>query len=226
MHIFVHELQAYFTPHRNPEKAAPMSQYMKKQFPFLGIQASERRQLLRSFLAKHTIPAKEELPVIIRELWALPEREYQMIALDLLEKHRKFLDESFVPLFEEMVITKSWWDTVDLIASRLIGIVFAKSLHLIEHYIPNWMSSGNMWLQRSALLFQLKYKENTNTDLLFSLIEELSSSKEFFIQKAIGWVLREYAKTDAHTVRRFVEAHSLAPLSSREALKHISASSL
>jgi 3-methyladenine DNA glycosylase AlkD len=225
MDSFVQSLQAHYTPHRNPEKAESMSRYMKNQFPFLGIQTPERRQLLRTFLAEHGKPAKEDLPAIVRGLWALPEREYPIIALDLLEKNIKHIDESFVPLFEEIITTKSWWDTVDYIAARLVGTVFAASPHLISHYIPKWMESGNMWLQRSAILFQLKYKSNTDTNLLFSIIQELSDSKEFFIQKAIGWALREYAKTDAQAVLQFAEAHSLAPLSKREALKHIKAAS-
>ncbi|MFD3448829.1 DNA alkylation repair protein [Microbacteriaceae bacterium 4G12] len=221
MHPFVEALQCYVNPYRNKEKAEQMTRYMKDNFPFLGIQSPERKQLLRTFLQQYGKPQKEDLFEITRHLWSLPEREFQNIALDLFEKNLKHLDDTFLPLFEEMITTKSWWDTIDYIASRLIGFVFTSYPHHIEVYIPKWMASNNIWLQRTAILFQLKYKERTNTALLFSIIEELSDSKEFFIQKAIGWALREYAKTDAQTVLHFVNSHTLAPLSKREALKHI-----
>ena len=120
-----------------------------------------------------------------------------------------------------MIITKSWWDTVDRIASRLVGFYFREHKELIEPYTEKWMYYGNMWLQRTALLFQLKYKKETDTDLLFGYIQALAESPEFFIQKAIGWALREYSKTAPKTVKQFVDSTLLAPLSKREALKII-----
>lgn len=221
MHPYSRALQVYFERYRNLEKAEPMEQYMRNQYPFLGIQAPERTRLLREFLKENGVPSKEELPHIVQDLWKLPEREFQIIALNLLEKQHKIVDETFLPLLEGIITTKSWWDTVDYIAPRLVGLIFARQPYLIGDYIPRWMASGNIWLQRTCILFQLKYKDKMDTDLLFSLIQELSHSKEFFIQKAIGWVLREYAKTSPDTVLQFVSTHSLAPLSKREALKHI-----
>ncbi|MCP8969807.1 DNA alkylation repair protein [Ectobacillus ponti] len=223
MHPFVQAVQTHFEQHRNPEKAEPMARYMKNQYLFLGIQTPERKVLLKECLQQYGTPGFAELPQVVRELWDLPEREYPIVALDLLEKHHKQLDSSFLPLLEYIITTKSWWDTVDYIAARLVGLIFAKESACIAAYIPKWMNSGNMWLQRTAILFQLKYKESTDTALLFSLIEQLSGSKEFFIQKAIGWALREYAKTDADAVWQFVQSHDLAPLSKREAIKHIKA---
>ncbi|MBO9130665.1 DNA alkylation repair protein [Bacillus sp. 165] len=221
MHLYVQALQAQFEPHRNAEKAAPMEKYMKNHFPFLGISMPERTILLREFLKENGKPDNEELETIVRELWSFPEREYHYIALGLLEKSIKKADESIVPLLEYIITTNSWWDSVDTIATRDVGVLFAAHPHLISKYISKWMASGNMWLQRICLLFQLRYKQNTDTELLFSLIEQLSDSKEFFIQKAIGWALREYAKTNAAAVWQFAETHHLAPLSKREALKHI-----
>ncbi|MDG4658270.1 DNA alkylation repair protein [Ectobacillus antri] len=221
MDAFVVALQAHFEPHRNPEKAAALSRYMKNQFPFLGIQTPERKALLKHFLLAYGVPSPQQLPAIVRGLWQLHEREYTIVALDLLEKNIKHMNASFLPLMEEIITTKSWWDTVDYIAPRLVGTIFTISPEHIDEYVTKWMQSGNIWLQRTALLFQLKYKQKTDIQLLFSLIQELSHSKEFFIQKAIGWVLREYAKTDADAVRQFVQNHHLAPLSKREALKHI-----
>lgn len=221
MHPFTESLQKHFEAHRNREKAESMERYMKNHFPFLGIQTPERKQLFREVLQNNEVPKAAELPVILHELWALPEREFQMVALTLLDKYRKQLNETHLPLLEELITTKSWWDSVDMLASHFVGLILAAHPHLIEPYVQKWMASDNMWLQRTCLLFQLKYKEKTDTKLLFSLIEQLSHSKEFFIQKAIGWVLREYAKTNPEAVWEFVQTHHLAPLSKREAIKHI-----
>lgn len=221
MHPFTVSLQKHFEAHRNREKAEPMERYMKNHFPFLGIQTPERKQLFREVLQSTEAPKAVDLPIIVRELWALPEREFQMLALTLLDKYRKHLDETYIPLLEELITTKSWWDSVDMLASHFIGLILKAHPHLIETYMQKWMASNNMWLQRTCLLFQLKYKEKTDTKLLFSLIEQLSHSKEFFIQKAIGWALREYAKTNPQAVWEFVQTHELAPLSKREATKHI-----
>lgn len=149
----------------------------------------------------------------------MPEREFQNVALDMLERRVKKLDKSYIGLFETLITTKPWWDTIDPIASKLIGSFMLKYPELIEDYPEKWIASGDMWLQRTAILFQLKYKAKTNVPLLFRYIDNCSESREFFIQKAIGWALREYAKTDAAAVRRFVQERRLAPLSRREALK-------
>ncbi|MCV5062626.1 DNA alkylation repair protein, partial [Escherichia coli] len=117
--------------------------------------------------------------------------------------------------------TKSWWDSVDSIVPTFLGDIFLKHPELISAYIPKWIASDNIWLQRAAILFQLKYKQKMDEELLFWIIGQLHSSKEFFIQKAIGWVLREYAKTNPDVVWEYVQNNELAPLSKREAIKHI-----
>ena len=116
-------------------------------------------------------------------------------------------------------MTKSWWDTVDLIAGKQIGYHLRQHPQLIDPSVGKWLNSGNLWLQRTALLFQLKYKQNTDTALLLKVIDRLKDSDEFFLQKAIGWILREYSKTDAAWVCKVVDQKELAPLSAREALK-------
>ena len=120
---------------------------------------------------------------------------------------------------EFMIINKSWWDTVDMIASHLVGTHFKRFPGLIPAYTEKWMASGNFWLQRTALLFQLKYKKETDVELMSDLIKRLAGEKEFFIRKAIGWVLREYSKTDPEIVINFVENQQLSNLSRTEALK-------
>lgn len=115
----------------------------------------------------------------------------------------------------------SWWDTIDVIAPKILGSWFKRYPEHIKPTITRWLKSDNIWLQRSCVLFQLKYKEKTNTQLLSSVIDQLKDSKEFFLRKSIGWVLREYAKTDAEFVKDFVNSRELSPLSRREATKHL-----
>lgn len=120
---------------------------------------------------------------------------------------------------EYMIINRSWWDTVDFIATHLASRYFMHFQVEIRPRTRVWMDSGNIWLQRSALLFQLSWKERTDVDLLFHYMEELSQEKEFFIEKAIGWALRQLSRTYPEQVRQFVESHALRPLSRREALR-------
>ena len=137
----------------------------------------------------------------------------------MLRKFSKKLYEDFIGLFEHLIVTKSWWDSMDGIASWCVGEHFKRFPKLIKPFTEKWMKSKNMWLQRTVILFQLGYKDKTDVNLLFKNIQKLMDSKEFFIRKAIGWALREYSKTDAQAVMNFVENNEIASLSKREALK-------
>ena len=192
---------------------------MKNRFPYLGIKTPKRKELLKDFYEENGLPEMQELKQITLDLWELPEREFQYVAIGLLRKFTKKWDEDFINLFEQLIITKSWWDTVDGLASWMVGEHFKRFPYIRNKYIDRWMKSGNMWLQRTCLLFQLSYKAKTDDMLMGSVIMALNGSDEFFINKAIGWILREYSKTDAHAVINFVKNNELAPLSNREALK-------
>ncbi|QRG69246.1 DNA alkylation repair protein [Brevibacillus choshinensis] len=207
-----------FANRANQEAAGPMEAYMKNQFPFLGVKTPLRRELSKRLYREQGIP--ENWETVVRELWALPEREYQYVALDLLEKVKKRFAAEHVGLAEELITGKSWWDTVDYLASHMVGTLFRLNPALIGDNNERWLEGANLWLQRTTLLFQLSYKEKTDEELLFKNIRFCAASKEFFIQKAIGWSLREYAKTNPEAVRHFVEMTPLAGLSRREALKH------
>jgi 3-methyladenine DNA glycosylase AlkD len=220
-HGYVNKLADWMRSHRNEENAGPMKKYMRNQFEFLGIKTPERIALLREFLKEHGKPHFEDLSETVLALWELPEREFQHIALTLLEKDVKKLSEEHVKLAEKLIVTKSWWDTVDHLATRIVGTILKKHPELIEPYTRKWIQSDNFWLKRTAILFQLKYKKDTNEALLYHYIRMCKDSKEFFIQKAIGWALREYSKTNPESVKRFVDSEELAPLSKREALKVI-----
>ncbi|WP_425467168.1 DNA alkylation repair protein [Pseudalkalibacillus caeni] len=218
---YVRELESFFYSHRNDDDAEPMKKYMRDQFEFLGIKTPERKKLLKTFIKEHGMPQENNFNQTIEELWQLPEREYQYIAISLLDKALKKLPVDIILLLEHLIVTKSWWDTIDSIASGLVGEFFRLHPHLKDITTRRWMDSGNMWLQRTAILFQLSYKTETDSVMLFKYIKESSDSDEFFIQKAIGWALREYSKTEPAMVEKFIEEESLAPLSRREGLKVI-----
>jgi len=219
MHSYIVPLSKAFEKNRNEENAYFMKKYMKGQYEYFGIKSPERREIMRDFLKENGLPSVHELNEITMEFWNLPEREYQYVIMDILGKMAKKAEIDRIDLYEYLVENKSWWDTVDYIASNLVGVHFQKYPELIKPYTVKWLDSGNMWLQRTALLFQLKYKKSTDTNLLTEYILSLQGSKEFFINKAIGWILREYSKTNAEWVVEFVKKHQLAPLSHREALK-------
>lgn len=217
------ELEKLLRDHSDKENAAAMAAYMRDQFSFLGIKSPERVALTKQFLKERGTPAGEELDAVVRALWRLPEREFQYTAMLLLEKRLKSLDASWIGLLEMMITTASWWDTVDIIASKLAGSLFARYPELILSHADRWINSDNLWLRRSAILFQLSYKGKTNKELLFAYIRQCADEEDFFIRKAIGWALREYAKTDEEAVRAFVRETPLSTLSVREALKRIGA---
>lgn len=200
-----------------------MARYMRDQFPFLGIKTPQRRALLKAFMATHGQPPLDELETIVRELWQLPQREFQYSALTLLDRQVKKLPPEFYQVMEYLMVTKSWWDTVDGLAGNSVATHFVRFPLVRNECLARWRSSDNFWLRRTTLLFQLGYKNKTDQVLLFDLIRENLASKEFFIQKAIGWALREYSKTDLEAVIEFVAATPLAPLSAREALKWLRA---
>lgn len=214
-------LRSYFTPQANAENAAAMSAYMKDMFPFFGIKSPERKEVIRQFWKENEVPPVEDLPAITRALWEQPEREFQYFGMELWEKYKKNWTESHIEEIEYMISHKSWWDTVDFLATHLVADYFQKFPFQVTPITQKWMASGNMWLQRSCILFQLNYKQKTDKELLYSFIIPLSTSKEFFIQKAIGWSLRQLAKREPETVQTFVANHPLMPLSTREALKHV-----
>jgi 3-methyladenine DNA glycosylase AlkD len=202
------------------KKAAGAKAYMRNQFEYLGLAAPLRQSISKTYI-KARLPHYNELEAIVKELWQLPEREYQYFAIDLILAFKKQWTKDIIKLFEFVLVHKSWWDTVDA-AGNFIGPYFKMFPRQTDKITGKWNLSENFWLQRSSILFQLKYKKDTNTDLLKKHILSLTSSKEFFVQKAIGWALREYSKTDAAWVSHFVEQNKLAPLSQREALKRIS----
>ena len=206
--------------HRDAEKAFHMAKYMKDQFPFLGISKPERVKLAGPFFKA----AKQSRRVdckMVDKLWNLPEREFQYVAMGYLLAVENYLRAEDIDKLETLIAAKSWWDTVDLLASNVAGPLCLRYKELIDSHILRWAESENIWLARSAILFQLKYKGQTDPELLEHIILKNDRSKEFFINKAIGWALREYSKTDKDWVRDFLAQHPLSKLSIREASKYL-----
>ncbi|MDR4886217.1 DNA alkylation repair protein [Fredinandcohnia sp. QZ13] len=217
----LNKLVELFESNRNEENAEPMKKYMKNLFPFLGIKAPLRRQLMRDFYKETGILQQEINLELVKQLWMKEEREYQYAALDYLVRSLKKINSSHLLFIENLIITKSWWDTVDVLAPHLIGKIAKDTPSIIEERIEIWAFSDNIWLKRSSVLFQLKYKLETNETYLYKYIRANADSKEFFIQKAIGWALREYSKTNPDSVREFINEKTLAKLSVREGSKYI-----
>ena len=210
--------QSYYQA-ADTDKAVGMSAYMKNQFAFLGLQKPARASLSRSFLAQKKKEAAVDWDFICR-CFEMPEREFQYIAIDYLIAVKGRLQANDLGRIETLIITKSWWDTVDLLAG-VAGDIIMRHDETKDEFAAKWMQSDNLWLRRVSILFQLKYKEKTDTAFLSRAILKNGDTKEFFLNKAIGWALREYSKTDAEWVRGFISTHSLNALSVREASKYL-----
>ncbi len=219
MHSYVRHLKSLFSAHANPQEAAGMKRYMRDQFEYLGLKGPVMGALLRQHIDSHGLPSIEDLDPVVRDLWALPQREYQYAATGLLARREQELPSGFIRTLEYLLVHKSWWDTVDTIATGTLGLHFRRFPKVRDRYLAKWRGSSNFWLRRACILFQLNYKKDTDFGLMKDIIRENLGSKEFFINKAIGWALRQHTRVDAPAVRRFVAETPLSPLSAREALK-------
>ncbi|MFI8520158.1 DNA alkylation repair protein [Streptomyces sp. NPDC085481] len=206
----------------DPFRAQEMVAYMKGVAPFLGLRTPERRTLSRTVLDGTPAPDEADCTAIALRCFALPEREYHYFAVDYLRRHVKRCSSAFLPVARTLVTTVSWWDTVDHLAAHVVGGLVAADPALAAR-MDEWIADDDLWPARTALLHQLRFKAATDTGRLFSYCLLRSGHPDFFIRKAIGWSLREYARTDPDEVRAFVTAHTsrLSPLSVREALKNL-----
>lgn len=221
MTAFTETLEAELKKNSNAQIASKQKAYTRNRFEFYGIKASERREIQKPFFVREYLPSKAASEKIVKMLWEKPQREYQHFAQELAFRYLPQSEKKDIRLFEFMVVHKSWWDTVDFIANKLMGAYFKKYPEQKDICVYKWLKSDNIWLQRSALLFQLKYRKDLDTALLSTVINSLSASTEFFITKAIGWVLREHSRTNPEWVREFVSKTALSPLSKKEALRLI-----
>ncbi len=196
-----------------------MAAYMRDQFSFFGIPAPAQRRLAATALRGLPAPAEADVVAFTAACWAAPERELQYAACDYAIRHVRRCGAGFLDHTRFLLTTNSWWDTVDALAAGVVGPLVTAHPPLAT-VMDDWIDDQDQWLARTAIIHQLHAKDGTDTARLFSYCARRAGDREFFIRKAIGWALREYSKTDAAAVRRFVATHpELSPLSAREALK-------
>ena len=206
---------------RNELLAESMEKYMQDKFRFLGIRGPKRIELYKKYF-----PAARKTKVIdwnfIETCWNKEEREFQYAVVYYLKTMQKFLKKGDISKLKYLVVTKSWWDTVDLL-SKIIGDVVKRNKEL-KILMLEWSKKENdIWLRRVAILHQLSFKENVDKLLLETILEANLSDSEFFINKAIGWSLRDYSKVNPEWVRKFIEKNrsDMTNLSLREASKYL-----
>jgi 3-methyladenine DNA glycosylase AlkD len=220
--VVMERLQRVYRAAADPHRAAGMRAYMRDQFPFLGLPAPAQATLNREVLAGSARPVEADLRAIALHCWALEEREFQYFGQKLLRRHAKVLSSGFLDTTRTLITTKPWWDTVDELAAHVVGPLVAADPPLART-MDAWAQDGDKWLVRTAILYQNRYREATDAQRLFGYCADQAEHTDFFIRKAIGWALREYAKTDPDAVRTFVARHrgTLSGLSAREALRNI-----
>ena len=201
--------------------ALPMAKYMKGQFDFYGVKSPLRKSICQMANKKFPIKDIDEVKEVVNILWTKSFRELQYAAIDLLVRKKKGLKNEDLPWIEELIESKSWWDTVDGLAPNVAGYLFDKDRAILTKYVHLWRSAPSIWLKRSSLICQLRFKDTVDTPLLFETIDYLCDSKEFFVNKAAGWALRQYSKFEPVQVRDYIGSRSLHPLVVREGSKYI-----
>lgn len=218
---FITALEKEFKAQANTAQSMAMQAYMKNNFPFFGIPMPQRRAILKSVSITYSAEIKANARSLALQLYEKPQREFHYCAIELLIQNCKSLVIDDIQWIEQLLLTYSWWDTVDTISKYLLGSYLVQFPEKTNMVIEKFSNASNIWLNRSTLLFQLDYKKNTNFSILEGLCEYFKNSNEFFIQKAIGWTLREYGKINPRIVQKYVASTNLKPLSKKEALRII-----
>jgi 3-methyladenine DNA glycosylase AlkD len=205
----------------NPDRARQMKAYLKGQFDFYGIPASERRCVQKECFLEMKAKSEPLDRLFVRACWEEDERECQYLAIDYLRLKQKELNESHISMLIDLVLSKSWWDTVDMLASAVLGGILLGKPELMDRYPDQWIESENFWLKRTAILFQLKYRDDMDFERLKGYCLENQNEKEFFIRKAIGWILRQASKYNPDEVKMILSAGNFSGLTIREASKYL-----
>lgn len=208
------------------ERARDMAAYLRDQFPCLGVASPDRKRELRAAKKQtsdeHGRPTAADVEAFARRCYREREREYHYLGVGLARGEQQLLGPEHVGLLYDLVTTHSWWDTVDELASHVAGGIVRRHREVAE-VMDEWVESDDLWVARTAILHQLRFEEATDVDRLFRYCLLRADEPDFFYRKAIGWALRQYARTDPQAVRRFCDDHAdeLSPLSLREATKHL-----
>jgi len=211
----------------DPGKAGQMQTYMKSAMPYRGVSTGQQRLIYRKVFARHPIGEESSWKETVLELWRsarFREERYAAIALTGHKLYDTFQTMKTLPMYEELVVSGAWWDYVDAIATHRLRLLLQRSPVIMKKRMRSWSRCSDMWKRRSSILCQVGLKGETDLDLLYDCIAPNLADEEFFIRKAIGWALREYAWTDPKEVRRYVRDHEaeLSTLSRREALRNLS----
>ena len=207
----------------DPAKATPMQAYMKTTMPFHGVPKPIRVPIARQLRKDFSPSDAESYRANVLALWALPHREEKYLAIGYAGDFKKHITLDQIDLYRQLITEGAWWDFVDEVASKLVGTVVRNDRDRMRPVLEEWIDHPDMWLRRTAILSQLGHRAETDWAMLSDFVLRRASETEFFIRKAIGWALREYAKTEPATVRRFLVEHrsALSSLSYREAAKHL-----
>jgi len=226
-HPLVQTMRRRLADAADPEKAPQMQAYMKSAMPYRGVSSPVLKRLCREVFTAFPLATAAEWQRVVLELWreaTFREERYAAVLLTQARACREFATFSSLPMLEEMIVTGAWWDFVDTLAGHNLGDILRAEPRRMKPLMRRWARDADMWKRRSAILCQLTFTPDTDLELLYDCIEPNLSHKDFFIRKAIGWALRQYAWTDPKEVRRYVKVNKerLSPLSVREALKNVS----
>ncbi|UBH08978.1 DNA alkylation repair protein [Macrococcus armenti] len=217
--LTIQDIKNAYEPLRNEANRKQMESYMKNHFQFLGIKKSETAPIMRKLFKEFGLPNdKDDVKQLVMNCFSEQEREYHYIGMVILNKSSELFHGEDMSFIKSIILTHTWWDSVDTIAPNILGDIVKRSPE-VKLELCEWCLDDNFWLKRAALLHQLKFKQQMDLPLLEQMIDHLKEDKEFFIRKAIGWILREYSKTDAAYVINFMQQHTLSNLTSKEALK-------
>ena len=206
--------------HKNEEQARQMSKYMLNKFEYIGIKTPGRRKIFKNFFKEYKNEEKINWE-FVNKCWENKYREFQYIATDYLKNMKDKLTIDDIPNLKQLILKKSWWDTIDNL-DMTIGALALKDSN-VNKILLEWSLDENIWLRRAAIDHQLLRKEKTNTELLEKILKNNLGQNEFFINKAIGWALRDYSKTNPEWVKNFIEENKekMAKLSIKEASKYL-----
>jgi len=222
---FVCAVEQALTPLADASRAVQMKAYLLDQFEFLGLPAPVRRQAVKG-IGKVKWQTADDLLAAAELLWQKPQREYRYTAVDLLRKHSSMLSVNDLPALQDLLLRDAWWETVDGLSAAIAEVMHAAVLQKSNAAVAMdaWLKHPSHWVRRSAMLHQLGWRLDTDTTRLFGYAQQLADEKEFFIRKAIGWALRDYARWNPQAVTNFVVQHraNLSGLTVREAAKHLS----
>ena len=206
--------------HKNEEQAQKMSKYMLNKFEYIGIKTPERREIFKNFFKEYKNKEKIDWE-FVNKCWENKYREFQYVAADYLKNMKDKLTIDDIPKLKRLILKKSWWDTIDNL-DMTIGALALKDSN-VNKILLEWSLDENIWLRRIAIDHQLLRKEKTNTELLEKILKNNLGQAEFFINKAIGWALRDYSKISPEWVKNFIEENkeNMAKLSIKEASKYL-----